>query len=217
MGKHHGSAPPPTTTCTTTTTLSRRRRRRRRRRMMMTRRVGSAALAILVASCLVASCARAQDCDNLDPSTLDMSNPTAFASLLPCTGWDQTCQSNVMAAGASCIQEIQAIMTWANTSGATDDIESATGLSAKSMIEARIPDLKTALGTCCGGAITPTCCSAMTPVITGKCLCQEKPVELLKSFLGQDPSEFIGVAQDVLGQLGCSALDGAQVYPQCQA
>jgi len=202
----------------------------------MTRRVGSAALAILVASCLVASCARAQDCDNLDPSTLDMSNPTAFASLLPCTGWDQTCQSNVMAAGASCIQEIQAIMTWANTSGATDDIESATGLSAnstedeiqnatasvspddaKSMIEARIPDLKTALGTCCGGAITPTCCSAMTPVITGKCLCQEKPVELLKSFLGQDPSEFIGVAQDVLGQLGCSALDGAQVYPQCQA
>merc|ERR1711977_309666 len=196
--KHHGSAPPPPTTCTTTTTAAQahtlsRRRRRRRRRMMMTRRVGSAALAILVASCLVASCARAQDCDNLDPSTLDMSNPTAFASLLPCTGWDQTCQSNVMAAGASCIQEIQAIMTWANTSGATDDIESATGLSAnstedeiqnatasvspddaKSMIEARIPDLKTALG--------------------------------------QDPSEFIGVAQDVLGQLGCSALDGAQVY-----
>jgi len=148
-----------------------------------------------------------------------------------------------MAAGASCIQEIQAIQKWMNESGTTDQIEGATGLSpanatsdpdaiknqtsaigasvtpdqAQSQLEARIPDLKTALGTCCGGQITPTCCAAMTPVISGKCLCQEKPIELLKGFLGQDPADFIGVASDILGKLGCSALDGAQVYPQCQA
>merc|ERR1719420_205598 len=174
------------------------------------------------------------ECQNLDPTTLDTSNPAALASLLPCTGWDQTCQSNVMAAGASCIQEIQAIVTWLQSSGTADQIEGATGISAanatsdpdaiqnqtsaigssvtpdmaQSQLEARIPDLKTAL---------PTCCAAMTPVISGKCLCQEKPIELLKGFLGQDPANFIGVASDILGKLGCSALDGAQVYPQCQA
>merc|ERR1712182_147093 len=70
-----------------------------------------------------------ESCNDLDPSTLDTSNPAAFATILPCTGWDQTCQSNVMAAGASCIQEIQAIQTWMNQSGTTDQIESATGLS----------------------------------------------------------------------------------------
>ena len=84
-------------------------------------------------------------------------------------------------------------------------------------LDARIPDLKTALGGCCGGGVPPTCCAAITPVISGKCLCQQKPVELLKGVIGQDPSQFIGVAAEVLGKLGCNALDGAQVYPQCQA
>merc|ERR1711959_698427 len=85
-------------------------------------------LVAAMALALATSSARAQDipdsCNDLDPST-----PAAFATILPCTGWDQTCQSNVMAAGASCIQEIQAIQTWMNQSGTTDQIESATGLS----------------------------------------------------------------------------------------
>ena len=91
---------------------------------------------LLVAAMALAAAltlARAQDipdsCNDLDPSTLDTSNPAAFATILPCTGWDQTCQSNVMAAGASCIQEIQAIQKWMNESGTTDQIEGATGLS----------------------------------------------------------------------------------------
>uniref|UniRef100_A0A7S2T5G3 Bifunctional inhibitor/plant lipid transfer protein/seed storage helical domain-containing protein n=2 Tax=Chloropicon primus TaxID=1764295 RepID=A0A7S2T5G3_9CHLO len=205
--------------------------------MMMRKRV---ALCLLVAALGVATGAVAQDipdsCKSLDPSTLDTSDPSAFATLLPCTGWDQTCQSNVLAAGASCMQEIQAISKWANSSSVQSDLASETGLSANSTdadvknttasvtpdqvkadLDARIPDLKTALGGCCGGGITPTCCAAMTPVISGKCLCQQKPVELLKGVLGQDPSEFIGVAAEVLGKLGCNALDGAQVYPQCEA
>ena len=199
------------------------------------------ALAVVALMVAGASCQDIPDsCKDLDPSTLDTSNPNSFATFLPCTGWDQTCQSNVLAAGASCIQEIQAIQTWANQSGVAAEASTATGMNAtsspdaianatsnatasvspddlKAKLDERIPDLKKALGTCCGGAITPTCCSAMTPVISGKCLCQEKPVDLLKQFLGQDPAEFIGIAADVLGQLGCSALDGAQVYPQCQA
>merc|ERR1719189_2128165 len=138
-------------------------------------------LVAMAAALMMAGVARAQDipdsCNDLDPSPLDTSNPAAFATILPCTGWDQTCQSNVMAAGASCIQEIQAIQKWMNESGTTDQIEGATGISAanatsdpdaiqnqtpamaQSQLEARIPDLKTALGTCCGGQITPTCCA----------------------------------------------------------
>lgn len=180
-------------------------------------------------------------CQNLDPSTLDTSNPAALAGLLPCTGWDQTCQSNVMATGASCIQEIQAIVTWLNTSGTADEVESATGLSAanatsdptavanetasigaevtpdmaKEQIMSRLPALKEALGGCCGGQITPTCCAAMDPIVSGGCLCQQQPVALLKTFLGQEPSAFIGVAAQVLGELGCSALNDAKVYPDC--
>eukprot|EP00212_Chloropicon_laureae_P002360 CAMPEP_0197488562 /NCGR_PEP_ID=MMETSP1311-20131121/3497_1 /TAXON_ID=464262 /ORGANISM="Genus nov. species nov., Strain RCC856" /LENGTH=231 /DNA_ID=CAMNT_0043032645 /DNA_START=90 /DNA_END=785 /DNA_ORIENTATION=- len=181
------------------------------------------------------------ECQNLDPTTLDTSNPAALASLLPCTGWDQTCQSNVMAAGASCIQEIQAIVTWLQSSGTADQVENATGLSAanatsdpsaianetasigaditpdqaKEEITSRLPALKEALGTCCGGSVTPTCCAAMDPIVSGGCLCQQQPVELLKSFLGQEPSQFIGVAADILGQLGCSALNDAKVSPDC--
>merc|ERR1711990_1314258 len=100
-------------------------------------------------------------------------------------------------------EEINAFAIAANDERPTDANEPRHGPRSD---EARIPDLKTALGTCCGGQITPTCCAAMTPVISGKCLCQEKPIELLKGFLGQDPADFIGVASDILGKLGCSAL-----------
>merc|ERR1712060_970283 len=62
-------------------------------------------LVAAMALALATSSARAQDipdsCNDLDPSTLDTSNPAAFATILPCTGWDQTCQSNVMAANAT--------------------------------------------------------------------------------------------------------------------
>ena len=182
-----------------------------------------------------------ESCTNLDPSTLDTSNPAALATLLPCTGWDQTCQSNVMAAGASCIQEIQAIMQWLNTSGLMTAAESATGLSAanatsdpdaianqtasegagispdvaKAAVTAYLPQLKDALGTCCGGGITPTCCSAMDPIVSGNCLCQQQPVEMLEKFIGQSPANFVPLAADILGQLGCSALNDAKVYPNC--
>merc|ERR1739847_202368 len=164
-----------------------------------------------------------ESCTNLDPSTLDTSNPAALATLLPCTGWDQTCQSNVMAAGASCIQEIQAIMQWLNTSGLMTAAESATGLSAANAtsdpdaiaVTAYLPQLKDALGTCCGGGITPTCCSAVDPIVSGNCLCQQQPVEMLEKFIGQSPANFVPLAADILGQLGCSALNDAKVYPNC--
>ena len=50
------------------------------------RRIAMAALVVLAAAATV-SC---QDCDNIDPSTLDPSDVSAFATLLPCTGWDST-------------------------------------------------------------------------------------------------------------------------------
>merc|ERR1711897_99880 len=133
-----------------------------------------------------------ESCTNLDPSTLDTSNPAALATLLPCTGWDQTCQSNVMAAGA----------------GISPDV-------AKAAVTAYLPQLKDALGTCCGGGITPTCCSAMDPIVSGNCLCQQQPVEMLEKFIGQSPANFVPLAADILGQLGCSALNDAKVYPNC--
>lgn len=203
------------------------------------------AVALVAAFALVMSSASAQDlpdsCKNLDPTSLDPSDPSAIISILPCTGWDQACQSTIMAAGASCIQEFQAIAQWLNTSGIMDQVEETTGLSAanatsdptavanetaaigaeitpdeaKSQIEAQLPGLKEALGGCCGGQVTPTCCAAMDPILSGGCLCQEKPVELLKSFIGQEPSQFIGVAADIMNELGCAALNDAKVYPDC--
>ena len=190
------------------------------------RRIAMAALVVLAAAATV-SC---QDCDNIDPSTLDPSDVSAFATLLPCTGWDSTCQSSVLSAGTSCMQEFQAIQTWMNTSGETAELNATAGNAtaggnatevtpeeAESELMAKLPDLKTALGGCCNGGITPTCCAAMAPIVSGKCLCQEKPIELLKGVMGQDPAQFMGVASKILGELGCNALDGAQVYPECQA
>lgn len=205
-------------------------------------------VATLAVVSLSASICLAQDmpagCENLDLSSMDLSNPAGFASILPCTGWDSSCQSAVAAAGASCIQEIQTISQWANTSGVFAQAEEATGVSADNATEANpdaianstasigasvsvddaqamitkyLPDIKKALGTCCGGKITATCCSAMTPLISQKCLCQEKPVEMLKTFIGQDPSTFFGLAQSVTEELGCDALKSAEIYPACQA
>jgi len=202
-------------------------------------------VATLAVVSLSASLCLAQDgCDNLDMSSMDLSNPAAFATILPCTGWDSNCQAAVAAAGASCIQEIQTITQWANTSGLLGQAENATGVSpddasaanpdavanqtaavgatltaddAQAFVTKYLPDIKTALGTCCGGQITATCCSAIAPVISSKCLCQEKPVDILKSFLGQDPSVFFSTAKNVVGELGCDALQDAQIYPACQA
>jgi len=179
-----------------------------------------------------------ESCKNLDPTSLDTSNPAAFATLLPCTGWDQSCQSAVAALGASCIPEIQAIAGWFNSSGVLDAAESAAGVDsssspedianktaeigaavtpemASSEIEKYTPDIKKALGTCCGGQITSTCCSAMTPFISQGCLCQQQPVELLKSVIGQDPANFLDLAKSVVDSLGCTALESAKVYPNC--
>jgi len=205
-------------------------------------------VATLAVVSLSASICLAQDlpasCDNLDMSSMDFSNPAGFAAILPCTGWDSSCQSAVAAAGASCIQEIQTISQWANQTGIFAQAEDATGVSAENatdanpdeianstasiganvsvddaqtMITKYLPDIKKALGTCCGGKITATCCSAMTPLISQKCLCQEKPVDMLKTFVGQDPSTFFGLAQSVTEELGCDALKSAQIYPACQA
>jgi len=182
-----------------------------------------------------------EQCKDLDPSSLDMSDPSAALQILPCTGWSQDCQSTVMAAGASCIQEFQAISQWLNSSGIMSQAEATTGLSAanatsdpeaianqtasigasitpedaKAEITKDLPALKEALGGCCGGQVTPTCCAAMDPIISGGCLCQEQPVELLKGFIGQEPSAFIGIAAEVLSSLGCNALNDAKVYPDC--
>merc|ERR1711933_352352 len=117
-----------------------------------------------------------------------------------------------------------------NTSGLMTAAESATGLSAANATSdpdaianqtasegAGIsPDVaKAAVGTCCGGGITPTCCSAMDPIVSGNCLCQQQPVEMLEKFIGQSPANFVPLAADILGQLGCSALNDAKVYPNC--
>jgi len=200
-------------------------------------------LAVLAFAAMASvSCQDTSNCDNLDPSSLSLDDPSAIISLLPCTGWDQACQSTVMAAGASCIQEFQAIGQWLNSSGVMDQAEAATGISpnatagdspdaianqtaaigaevtpdeASAQIKAQLPALKEALGGCCGGQVTPTCCAAMDPIISGGCLCQEKPVDLLKTFIGQDPANFIGVAADIMNELGCAALNDAKVYPNC--
>jgi hypothetical protein len=210
--------------------------------MMKMNKMMLAALVVMMFGAASVSCQDASNCDNLDPSSLSMDNPSAIISLLPCTGWDQACQSTVMAAGASCIQEFQAIGQWLNSSGVMDQAEASTGISAnatagestdeianqtasigadvtpdqaESMIKSQLPALKEALGGCCGGQVTPTCCAAMDPIISGGCLCQEKPVDLLKTFIGQDPANFIGIAAEVMNELGCAALNDAKVYPNC--
>merc|ERR1739848_907471 len=86
---------------------------------------------------------------------------------------------------------------------------------ASARIKAQLPALKEALGGCCGGQVAPTCCAAMDPIISVGCLCQEKPVDLLKTFIGQDPANFIGVAADIMNELGCAAMNDAKVYPNC--
>merc|ERR1719472_316382 len=79
-------------------------------------------------------------------------------------GWDSTCQSSVLSAGASCMQEFQAIQTWMNTSGETAELNATAGNAtaggnatevtpeeAQSELMAKLPDLKTALGGSCNG------------------------------------------------------------------
>ena len=102
-----------------------------------------AALVVLAAAATV-SC---QDCDNIDPSTLDPSDVSAFATLLPCTGWDSTCQSSVLSAGASCMQEFQAIQTWMNTSGETAELNATAGNATEATPEEAESELMAKLPT----------------------------------------------------------------------
>lgn len=237
------------------------------------------------------------ECQNLDPSTLlgGGFNLGVAAQILPCTGWDSTCQSAVTGAGASCIQEMQAITQWANSSGIMNAVSALTGVTpddaakiaaggaesaanqtaaigasitpdmVQSLVTQYTPDIKKALGDCCGGQISASCCSQMAPIVDGKCLCQKTPIDLLETFIGQDPSNFLSIgmlctpasdeavtqtppnnrtharitppnsmaythrrrsliarthafthaAKTLLDNLGCTALDKAEIYPNC--
>jgi len=120
--------------------------------------------------------------------------------LLPCSGFDSECQSAFSSIlGATCLPEILAVDGWVKKGGDAANASES------------IPEIKEALGPCCGGTLTDVCCVSLTPLVAtygrvgwrGGCLCETNATERI---LGPDHEAFLSQVLQVVAELGCDTL-----------
>ena len=103
-------------------------------------------------------------------------------NLLECSGWDDQCQAAVESiVAATCVYEIEAILTWAAANNkfanGTFVFDNATDTS----------QIKESLGECCDGKLTDACCTGMGTMSAeygrvgwrGGCFCEEEALEIV--------------------------------------
>eukprot|EP00216_Chloropicon_sp_CCMP2111_P005526 CAMPEP_0198246462 /NCGR_PEP_ID=MMETSP1446-20131203/45977_1 /TAXON_ID=1461542 ORGANISM="Unidentified sp, Strain CCMP2111" /NCGR_SAMPLE_ID=MMETSP1446 /ASSEMBLY_ACC=CAM_ASM_001112 /LENGTH=345 /DNA_ID=CAMNT_0043930783 /DNA_START=479 /DNA_END=1516 /DNA_ORIENTATION=+ len=187
----------------------------------------------------------AQCCDQYDQILADPSATLnqGFTGLVPLLGCLQlppielsaVCYNDLLSSGANCFNELMIMLDFFNETGILDQAISAaqdgsvsdTSALTKALDPdnfqsealAYLPTARKEMEKLTGSdTINPVCCQSISKLIADKCACEQTAMSFVVNRFqpaGFDLQNYVGLAKTVVGNLGCTAAEELQVYPEC--